>query len=67
MASKAKRLPQPPDRPEIVPSDLLFLECIKKNADYNCASLPGFLKRIAEIFSQIEKAMLISVFESWIK
>jgi hypothetical protein len=35
--------------------------------DYNCASLPGPLKRVAEIFSQIDEAVLINVFESRIE
>jgi hypothetical protein len=53
---------------EIIPSDFLFLGSIKgEMSDDTCASRPDFLKAIAEIFSQMDKAMLICLFESWIK
>jgi hypothetical protein len=66
--SKAERLSHPADGLVIVPSDFLLLRSIKKQmSDCSCASLPNLLKTIAEFFSQTDKALLISVVESWIK
>jgi hypothetical protein len=67
-AFKAEQLLHLADGPGISASYFFLFGCIKETmSDDNCASLPDLLKTIAEIFTQINKAMLISVFKSWIK
>jgi hypothetical protein len=64
--STAGRLPHPAYSPDITPSDFLLFGHIKMS-DYNSASRRDFLNTIADIFSQIDKAMLKCVFESRIE
>jgi hypothetical protein len=67
-ASEAEQLPHPVHSPDIAPSDFFLFGYIKrKMSEYNCESRQDVLKIIAEFFSQINKARLISVFESWIQ
>jgi hypothetical protein len=59
--SKAEQLRHPAEGP------LPLWTYRRKIPGYNCLSLPHFLKTIAEIFSQINKAMPICIFEAWTK
>jgi hypothetical protein len=66
--SEAERLSHPGHRLDIGPKDFIALGPIKgQMSDCICKSHQNLLKTGAEIFNQIDKAMLISVFESWIK
>jgi hypothetical protein len=66
--SKAERLPHLADSPDLTPSDFLLFGYIKGTmSDYHCESCEDLLNTITAIFSQTNKAMVISVFESWIK
>jgi hypothetical protein len=67
-AAKAEWLPHPAYSTDIAPSDFFLFGFIKgKISDCHYQSRQDLLKMIAEIFSQIDKPMLINVFESWIK
>jgi hypothetical protein len=65
---KAERLPLPGDHPDTDPSRFFFFRYVKGQISNYRSEIPrDVLKMIAAIFCQIDKAMPISVFESWIK
>jgi hypothetical protein len=67
-SSKGEQLLYPASSPDVDPNNFfLFGHMNGKMYDCDCASPPDLLKRIVGVFSQIGKAMLIGVFESWIK
>jgi hypothetical protein len=63
--SKDERLPHPAYSPDFAPSDFFRFGYLKgKMCDSHCESREDLLNTITDIFSQIHKAILISIFES---
>jgi transposase len=67
-ASRAQRLPHPAYSPDLAPSDFFLFGYLKeKLTDFPCATREQLKIAIIEIFSGIDREILLSVFHSWMK
>jgi hypothetical protein len=61
-------MPHPAYRPDLAPSDFfLFGFVTTRLPEYDIPDREGLKSAISQIFTEISKNMLMSVFEAWIK
>jgi histone-lysine N-methyltransferase SETMAR len=68
LATKARRIPQPAYSPDLAPSDFFLFGFLKqKLRGVHLADREGLKSAITQIFAEIDKDMLVSVFLDWIE
>jgi hypothetical protein len=67
-ASKAKRLPHPVSRPDLVPSDFFRFGYLKETLTaFRCTTRDELKSAIITIFNEIDRETLRAVFNSWLE
>ena len=66
LATKAKRVEHPPFSPDLAPSDFFLFGALKEKLSGSCFSgTEDLISKIREIFENISKETLVSVYENW--